>query len=111
VTAVPVRPRDVGAECIVRPVPITEKRFMAQVVQLARLLGWMVYHPYFSRRSVPGYPDLTLVRERVFWVELKVGRGKLTPDQELWRDALRAAGAEWHEWRPERWDAIEEALR
>jgi hypothetical protein len=40
----------------------TEKQFMAQVIQLARLRKWLVYHTHDARRSVAGFPDLVLVR-------------------------------------------------
>ena len=42
---------------------MTEKQFMAQVVELAKLKGWLVYHTYDSRRSEPGFPDLCMVRK------------------------------------------------
>ena len=65
--------------------PISEKAFMAQVVQLAKLRGWLVFHAYDSRRSAKGFPDLILVRGPwLFAIELKVGRGKLTPEQDRW---------------------------
>jgi len=74
---------------------------------MARLFGWRVAH----FRSVEtkrqgwqtpvqgdgkGYPDLCLVRERIIFIELKVGRNKLTFEQEEWRDRILAAGGEWH---------------
>ncbi len=37
---------------------LSEADFMDQVIDLAHLYGWMVYHTYDSRRSAPGYPDL-----------------------------------------------------
>lgn len=44
---------------------ISEKEFQAQVLDLARLTGWLCYHPHDSRRSAPGFPDLVLVRPPV----------------------------------------------
>jgi hypothetical protein len=41
---------------------ITEKQFTGQVVQLARMLGWRVYHPWLSVHSAAGFPDLVLCR-------------------------------------------------
>ena len=40
---------------------MTEKDFQAQIVELIGVLGGMVYHTHDSRRSAPGYPDLTIV--------------------------------------------------
>lgn len=80
----------------------TEKEWLEQIRKLAGQLGWLCYHPHQSQRSEPGFPDLTLVRERVVFVELKrqQAAAKLSPHQELWRDRLLAAGAEWYLWRP-----------
>lgn len=80
----------------------TEKQWLEQVRKLATQLGWMTYHPHQSKFSEPGFPDLTLVRERVVFVELKrhATTAKLSPHQELWRDRLLNAGAEWYCWRP-----------
>ena len=84
---------------------LNEKEFQSQVTEVAVMLGWLVYHTHDSRRSPPGFPDLTLVRERVVFAELKVGKNKLTDDQVKWAKALRQAkGVEYYVWRPE--DAI-----
>lgn len=82
------------------------------VVRYARLRGWLVYHPLVSIGSQAGYPDLTLARgSRLVFAELKrSAKEKLRPDQAAWRDALLAAGQEWHWWTPEWWDAICEVL-
>ena len=91
---------------------ISEKQFQAQVVELAQLFGWLVYHTYDSRRSAHGFPDLVLVRgERVLFVELKRQDGKATPKQRVWLEALKAAGQEVYLWRPSDWDALEAVLR
>lgn len=81
---------------------ITEKQWLEQVRKLASQLGWACYHPHQSKFSEPGYPDLTLVRERVVFAELKrhAASSKLSPHQIIWRDLLLAAGAEWYLWRP-----------
>ena len=90
---------------------LDEKAFQAQVVALARTLGWMVYHPFDSRRSARGYPDLTLVKDgRLIYAELKTERGRLTDDQRGWLDALRETPAEVYLWRPSDWDSIERTL-
>jgi hypothetical protein len=64
----------------------------------------MVYHTHDSRRSEPGFPDLVLVRhERLLFVELKSGKGKLTPAQAQWFGRLSQAGASVRVWRPSDW--------
>lgn len=42
---------------------VRERDFQAAVMELARLLGWRVYHTWDSRKSEPGFPDLVLVRD------------------------------------------------
>jgi VRR-NUC domain len=89
--------------------PITEKDFLQQVIDLARLCGWKVYHTFDARRSAPGYPDLTLVhpaRGDFFLAELKSATGRLSPAQATWLDALRRAGIECYLWRPSDFNAI-----
>lgn len=106
---------------------MTEKELQIGVIDVARLFGWRVAH----FRSVPvkrgvrvvwetpvqadgvGFPDLVLVRERVLWVELKVGRNTLSPEQAAWLEALRAAGQEAVVWTEHQWDSgeIEAELR
>lgn len=86
------------AQAVDRP-KVTEAQFQRQVLQLAVLTGWRTAHfrPAQNSRGEwrtavagdgKGFPDLVLVRETVLFVELKVGRNKLTTDQVEWRDAL-----------------------
>jgi len=86
-----VRGREGGdTPAIARPL-LTEKAFMTAVVRLAREAGWLAYHVHDSRRSLPGYPDLTLVhptRHVALWAELKVEGGALTLQQAHWLQAL-----------------------
>ena len=83
---------------------ISEKRLQEGILQAARLLGWMAYHTHDSRRSAPGYPDLTLVRgSRLIFAELKSAKGRLTGPQRAWTEALKATGAEVYVWRPADW--------
>jgi hypothetical protein len=89
----------------------TEKQFMAQVVQLARLCSWMVYHTHDSRRSAAGFPDLVLLRgAEMVAAELKAGRGRTTPEQDAWLAAFGRAGAAVFVWRPADWPEIERVL-
>lgn len=92
---------------------ISEKAFQAQVVQLATLNGWLVFHPYDSRRSTPGFPDLTLCRPpRLLLAEIKTQRGQVRQAQREWLAALRQCPeAEVYLWRPGNWDEIERVLR
>ncbi len=83
-----------------------ETPFMARVLALARPHGWAAYHTHDSRKSVPGFPDLVLVREVVLWRELKTNTGKLTQEQATWLSLLRHAGQDADLWRPRDWDAI-----
>ena len=94
---------------------LTEKAFQAQVIELATYLGWWCWHPYYASRSPKGYPDLTMFRERVLFVELKArnakGRmGKLMPEQIEMSHRCIKAGAEYYHWTPDDWPEIEEVL-
>lgn len=64
------------------------------------MYGWLCYHAFDSRRSEPGFPDLTLVNKTLVFAELKTDKGRLSPAQQLWIERLRGAGAEVHVWRP-----------
>ena len=93
---------------------MTEKQLMAATVELARLLGYLVYHPFDSRRSVAGFPDLTMCRgSRLLFVELKTEKGIESVAQLDWSQALHHAGAETYLWRPKDWldGTIEATLR
>jgi len=76
--------------------------------------GWLVFHPFDSRRSEPGFPDIVLAqRNRPLWiVELKSLRGRMTAQQSVWIDTLRAAtGVRAEVWRPDDFDRICALLR
>lgn len=80
---------------------MTEDELQRAVIELARGLGWLVYHTHDSRRSQAGFPDLVLVRgDRVLYRELKSTAGRIRPEQQVWLDALAAAGADVGVWRP-----------
>ncbi len=57
-----------------------------------------------------GWPDLVLVRDNILFRELKSEKGRLDPDQQLWRDRLIAAGMDWGVWKPSSWAKIEKEL-
>lgn len=86
---------------------------MAQVMQLAHLYKWKVYHTHDSRRSPAGYPDLTLCRgSRLAYAELKTAKGRLTREQQEWLTALsEVPNVEAYCWRPSDWDEIVRLLR
>jgi hypothetical protein len=91
-----------------RTLRLTEKMFMAQVIELARLFGWLCYHTFDSRRSERGFPDIVMVRPpSILFVELKTDTGRLKPAQCTWLEALeQCTGVEAHVWRPAQWNAI-----
>jgi hypothetical protein len=102
-----------------RTLRLSEKAFLQQVRELARWCGWLEYHAYDSRRSTPGFPDLTLVKTScgsqpgcIIFAELKIDTGRLTPAQQMWLEALsQCPGVEAHLWRPYDWDAIVSRLQ
>jgi len=93
--------------------PMTEKEFLQQVRDLAKLCGWLVYHTYDSRRSPEGFPDLVLVRgDKVIFAELKGEKGRVRPEQRMWLDSLeKVRKVEACLWRPSDWSKIVEVLR
>lgn len=93
--------------------PITEKEFQRQVLDLAGIYGWAVYHPLLSKWSEKGWPDLSMVRgSRLIFAELKRQSGATTIHQDRWLGMLSAVpGIEVHVWRPSDIDHIAEVLR
>jgi hypothetical protein len=80
---------------------VTETQFQNTVIAMCKLLGIAWYHPYFSRRSAAGWPDLALCGANGFMLrELKTENGRLTRDQREWGDRLCKAGISWDVWRP-----------
>lgn len=102
---------------------MTERAFQDSIAATARLLSWRVFHIRAARTAngwrTPvafdgqGFPDLVLVRERIIYAEIKLERGRLSPEQVAWLEDLRAAGQEVYVWRPSDWasGAIEDVLR
>jgi len=92
---------------------MTEKDFQRQVLDLARMFRWRVYHPMLSKWSERGFPDLTMIRApRVVFAELKREDGKRTVHQDEWAELIgRCTGVEYYLWRPSDIEAIAEALR
>jgi len=89
----------------------SEEDFQATVVAYAHLRGWMVYHPWSSKHSESGYPDLTMTRHgRLVFAELKTQKGRVSREQAVWLNALEGTGARCFLWRPGDWPAVEEEL-
>jgi hypothetical protein len=89
---------------------ITEKEWQRLVTDLATTLGWFVFHPWLSVHSQRGWPDLSLLRERAVFAELKAERGKLSVAQAEVLDLLRACGQECYVWRPSDWEQVKQTL-
>ncbi len=102
----------------------TEAQFTDMVLQFALLHRWRRLHIRPARTlkgwKTPvqgdgkGFPDLLLLRAgQMVVAELKVGKGKTTPEQEAWLAEFRllpGAAVLVKVWRPEDWREIEETL-
>lgn len=103
---------------------MTETAFLAQVLDLAAILGYEGAHfrPALTGRGWrtavqgslgKGWPDLVLIRPRdlrLVVAELKSDTGRLTPDQERVLEVMGNV-AETYVWRPADFDRIAEILR
>lgn len=97
---------------VATPGSISEQAWQVQLLELATLYGWRNYHPYDSRRSVPGWPDLVLVRPpELLYVELKTDKGRVSPAQKVWLYDLARCGCEVYVWRPAQFEQIHERLK
>jgi len=92
----------------------SEKDLLANVVEVARVHGWVAVHFGGNLHGrawydAAGFPDLLLLhseRKLTFFRELKSATGKLTPRQQAWYDDLNAGGWNCHVWRPTDWPDI-----
>ena len=101
---------------------VSEKLFQDQVIKVARMQQWIVFHasPSSPRPGVwktdgVGFPDLVLTSTHipsrgVIFCELKTADGKLSAEQEKYARCLINAGIEYHIWRPRDIDAIADRL-
>ena len=90
-----------------------EGEFQREIVRLAQLNGWSVWWTHDSRHSPAGWPDLVLARQPVLiYRECKTDdrRSKVTPDQVLTLELLKACGQDAGVWRPADWPEIIETL-
>ena len=112
-----------GRDNVAKESEWSEADLQKHVIELAELRGWRVYHarpaqtgkgwrtPVGSDTSV-GFPDLVLVRQgRLLVVELKSEKGRVTPAQSEWLNALMVAGATVYVFKPSMLDQILEVLR
>ncbi len=91
---------------------MSEKQFLALVIELAKRFGYKVEHVFeayqYARRTSKGFPDLVLVKEgRLIFAELKGVKGQVSPEQYDWLEALGRTGAEVYLWREDT-DTLEE---
>lgn len=76
-------------------IPMTERQLQDGIVAAARRLGYLVYHPFDSRRSEPGYPDLTIVGHgKILFIECKSITGRPSAAQWKWIRTIRETGQE-----------------
>jgi hypothetical protein len=97
---------------------VNEKIWQDQVVTLAKMNGWQVFHPTphqvrpgVFRSDGAGFPDLVLAHKDrgLIFAELKTERGKVSAAQKVW--ALNILPhAEWYLWRPSQLELIAERL-
>lgn len=99
-----------------------EAELSTKVVKLAHEYGWKVsrFHRLPTQKGgwrTPvgadgkGFPDLTLVRERTVFAELKMKRNSLRVEQRDWIARLKQAGAEVYVWREDDLTDIERVLK
>lgn len=78
-----------------------ELTLQKRVRDLAIVHGWKFYHTRDSRRSDRGWPDCCIGKDGRFLVrELKVQKGRATPDQGEWLAILESCGIDAGIWRP-----------
>lgn len=92
---------------------MNEAQWQAKVVEFARWNGWHVFHPYYSRRSEPGWPDLSMIRgDRLVFAELKSRTGRVSPPQHHVLGLLAAVPhVEVYLWRPMDWPDVMQVLQ
>ena len=105
---------------------ITENDFLATIIDLATLTGWLIFHDYDSRKNPAGFPDLVLVNPHkspgIIFAELKTTRGRIKTQQGNWLNRLAEVVDKIYPppmprdnigvylWRPQHWDQSEEIL-
>jgi hypothetical protein len=101
---------------------VSEAQWESTVVPYARVRGWRCFHVPKGQtvdggwltvvsEDGAGWPDWQFVRDRIVYAELKTMTGRLSKAQKSWMVSLRAAGAEFHVWRPSSWNEVERCLK
>lgn len=93
---------------------MSEKQLQEAIIEAAQLLSYRFYHTYDSRRSVVGFPDLILLRERDgrrFAIECKTQKGKASEAQMAWLATFSACGIPALIVRPNDLDTLLKTLR
>jgi len=102
---------------------IPEKHLQEQILDAARMFGWLAFHHHDSRRQVTGrggekiwvgdkdakgFPDVCMVHPKhsIAFIEVKREQGRLEPEQVEWLDALIGAGIPAVVMRPSTWTEI-----
>lgn len=99
------------------PGKLSERDFTKQVIDLAHRFGWQIVHFETSqgRRGEfrttylgdgKGYFDITAIRERVVFAELKIPPNVQTTEQKIWQQQAVKAGAEVYLWTPADYEDI-----
>ena len=97
----------------------SEKLWQESVERLAIMNGWLIFHavPHQVRPGVwksdgKGFPDLCIAHPKkgCLFIELKTEKGRLSPDQLKWADALIKSKIEYYVWRPSQLDLIAKRL-
>lgn len=95
-----------------------EALFLDQVCTIARLQGWLVFHPTPHRVGTAswrtdgkGFPDLVLCHmdRGTIFAELKTNDGRLSEEQKQWGYRL-TQHSEYHVWRPRDLETIAQRL-
>lgn len=91
----------------------SEAQLQAKIEGFAIKHGWGYFHPFDSRRSRKGWPDVTLwhpERRLTIFAELKSATGKPTPAQRKVLEGLARAGNYVYVWYPRHWPLIMDLL-
>jgi len=93
----------------------TEQAWMNAVIEMAEWLGYTVHHETDSRKTNPGYPDITAVHpvHGCVWFETKrqTRPASYTAEQRHWIATLQASGQVAAVIQPSDGDWVEAVLR
>lgn len=103
---------------------VSEREWMEQVFDLAKILSWKTMHVrrsiasynkgWTTATSVKGWPDAVMwseAQQRLIFVEFKKESGRLTVEQKDVIRSLLAAGQEVFVWRPSQLEEIKNVLQ